>query len=181
MERDARAANCDSMPARIHATSTSVTDFATSRPTALQEISPIAGQVGRGSFVRGETEPPAAGCRLGHPPSGHRWQRGIRPGSDQLRDVAALARPVSAGRFPRQLRRGAGPPRSRRHPATRLAQRLRTAAPPPDGGSARAAARRAGRRPADHQRLPAGARPDRPRAAAARAIRWRSKTPSIPA
>ena len=132
----------------------------------------IAGQVGRGSFVTGEQAAPAAasiGRACWNAPTPGRWPAGgFGQRGDQLRDVAALARAVPAGRVPRQLRGGA----ARRD----LADILQLGSP---GGyeplrrylldEARApAAGRPWRRPAHHQRLPAGARSDRPGAAAAR-------------
>ena len=105
----------------------------------------ISGQVGRGSFVTGA--PMAAGGvdwsalleRSDMPPS---VPPAGGPGRHQLRDVAAFARAVSAGRVSRQLRGGAGARGPGGHSATGLAQRLRTAAPLPDGRGAAAAARR---------------------------------------
>ena len=96
-----------------------------------------------------------------------RAQRRMEQGRDQLRGFAALARPVPAGRVSRDLRHGAGPPGSGGHFAARFAERIRTAAALPDGRGATAAGGGSGRRPADYQRLPAGAGPDWAGAAAA--------------
>ena len=151
----------------------------------------ISGQVGRGSFVTGaapetrspwehsaeQAEPGQPGKRRAGWQQAGSWrvegppQAGSQPQTGEISfvDVAARPRPVSAGRFSRQLRGRAGAAGSGGHPATRIAQRLRASAPPSCWRRrAASSSATAGRRPAHHQRLPAGARPDRPRAAAAR-------------
>ena len=68
-----------------------------------------------------------------------RWPlKRLRAGCAQLCHVAAVACVCSPGRFPRQLRGRAGPSGSGGHSATRLAQRLRTAAALPAGNARRA-------------------------------------------
>ncbi len=132
----------------------------------------ISGQVGRGSFVTGGAE--AAGG-VDWTALLERTRRAVRAGP-----TAAGARTSSASRF-RGLRAtcfrwtSSAPPAPRCWPARDLADILQLGSP---SGyeplrrylleEARRQQRgRSGRRPADHQRLPAGAGPDRPRAAAA--------------
>src|SRR5579883_2749030 len=79
---------------------------------------------------------PRAGCGLGGAAGAGRVTGGRGWGGDQLRDVAALARPVPAGRVSQRLPGGAGPAGSRRYSAARLAERLRAAAPSAAGGCA---------------------------------------------
>jgi DNA-binding transcriptional MocR family regulator len=135
---------------------------------ALETDGLIAGQVGRGSFVTAGAEPSAGGVDWSAlldrgdaaPPPAlplrheiasfvmSRPSRELFPLDDfRASCQAVLARPDLADS------------------ATRFAQRVRTAAAHLLDEARRQSLGRTRRRPAHHQRLPAGARPDRPRAA----------------
>ena len=149
----------------------------------------IAGQVGRGSFVTGRRRCSPAGPSIGAAllergesagPSGPAGGFGRR--SHQLRHVAAVARicsrwtisaPVAQAVLTRpdladilQLGSPSGYEPLRRH----LMDEAR-----------RQCSGRSRRRPAHHQWLPAGARPDRPRAAPSRRYRGRGRSRFTPA
>ena len=134
----------------------------------------IAGQVGRGSFVTGERR--SVGRRGGLERRCWSGATPPRPGpiGGWSKDVIsfAVSRP-SRDLFPLdEFRASCATVLARRD----LADILQLGSPSgyeplaalPDGGGAAAAGGGSGRRPADHQRLPAGAGPDWARAAAAR-------------